>query len=182
MKLIVGLGNPDSKYQYTRHNVGFMALDFYAQKKNITFKGQRSFKGEIYMGNGFILLKPFTYMNLSGESVALVKNYYKIEDKDVFVISDDFNLEFGKLRLREKGSAGGHNGLKSIISCIGSEDFYRLRVGIGDPEDNAIDFVLGKFKKEELETLESLFDKTNDIIDAFIRGESTQVLLNILSR
>ena len=107
MKLIVGLGNPDGKYQNTRHNVGFMALDTYANKNGITFKTQKSFAGETYLGRGFILLKPLTYMNLSGNSVSWVAHYYHIEPKDILIISDDFNLPFLKTRLRESGSAGG---------------------------------------------------------------------------
>ena len=99
MKLIVGLGNPDGKYQNTRHNVGFMALDKNAKKNGITFKAQKSFIGETYLGRGFILLKPLTYMNLSGNSVSLVAHYYHIEPKDILIISDDFNLPFQKTRI-----------------------------------------------------------------------------------
>ena len=181
MKLIVGLGNPDEKYQNTRHNIGFMALDYYSKKKGYSFKTQKSFIGETYLGRGFILLKPLTYMNLSGNSVSLVANYYHIEPKDILVISDDFNMVFSKLRYREKGSAGGHNGLKSIISSLNSEEFQRLRVGLGSPGDNSINFVLSRFSKEELETLVKVFDKTSNVIDAFIENKPLQELQNLAS-
>ena len=179
MKLIVGLGNPDSKYQNTRHNVGFMALDTYANKNGLTFKTQKSFIGETYLGRGFILLKPLTYMNLSGNSVSLVAHYYHIEPKDTLVIVDDFNLPFTKTRLRESGSAGGHNGLKSIIECLSTQDFPRFRIGLGEPGDNSINFVLGNFSKENLESLKSVFEKTNNLIDDFIKGKSIQELQNL---
>ena len=179
MKLIVGLGNPDGKYQNTRHNVGFMALDTYANKNGITFKTQKSFIGETYLGRGFILLKPLTYMNLSGNSVSLVAHYYHIEPKDILIISDDFNLPFLKTRLRESGSAGGHNGLKSIIASLNTEEFPRYRIGIGDPGDNSINFVLGNFSKENLEALKEVFNKTCELIDDFIKGKSVQELQNL---
>ena len=179
MKLIVGLGNPDGKYQNTRHNVGFMALDTYANKNGITFKTQKSFIGETYLGRGFILLKPLTYMNLSGNSVSLVAHYYHINPKDILIISDDFNLPFLKTRLRESGSAGGHNGLKSIIASLNTEEFPRYRIGIGDPGDNSINFVLGNFSKENLEALKEVFNKTCDLIDDFIKGKSIQELQNL---
>ena len=179
MKLIVGLGNPDGKYQNTRHNVGFMALDTYANKNGITFKTQKSFIGETYLGRCFILLKPLTYMNLSGNSVSLVAHYYHIEPKDILIISDDFNLPFQKTRLRESGSAGGHNGLKSIIASLNTQEFPRYRIGIGDPGDNSINFVLGNFSKENLEALKEVFNKTCNLIDDFIQGKSIQELQNL---
>lgn len=179
MKLIVGLGNPDEKYQNTRHNIGFMTLDAYANKNGLTFKAQKSFIGATYLGRGFILLKPYTYMNLSGNSVSLVAHYYHIEPKDILVISDDFNLPLSKLRLRESGSAGGHNGLKSIISSLGSQEFPRLRIGIGDPGDNSIDFVLGKLSKDNLQALSESFSKATELIDGFISGKSIQELQNL---
>jgi len=178
MKLIVGLGNPDIKYKNTRHNVGFMVIEAYAKKNNMEFRVQKEFKGETALGRGFVLLKPLTYMNLSGESVQLVSHYYHILPKDILVISDDFNLKEDALRLREKGSAGGHNGLKSIIACLGSEEFPRLRIGLGDPGDNSINFVLGKIKGEDRAKFETLFPTTSKIIQGFIDNVSISELQN----
>ena len=179
MKLIVGLGNPDKTYENTRHNIGFMAIDSYAKENNYTFRMEKSFIGEIYKDREFILLKPHTYMNLSGNSVSLVSSYFKIEPKDILIISDDFNLEFSKIRYRDKGSAGGHNGLKSIISSLSTEEFPRLRIGLGSPTINTINFVLAKFSKEEVETLNNVFTRTNKMIDAFILNKTTQEIQTI---
>lgn len=181
MKLIVGLGNPGTKYELTRHNIGFMALNFYASKNSLQFKTQKSFNGDTYLGKGFILLKPNTFMNLSGDSIIKVKNYYHIEDKDILIILDDFNLPLSKLRLREKGSAGGHNGLKSIISVLNTEEFLRLRVGIGDPKNEHIDYVLSRFSKEEIDELMPSFNKINEIIDAFLNETDIQRIQNLLA-
>ncbi len=178
MKLIVGLGNPDLKYKNTRHNVGFMVLDNYAESKRYSFKTKKEFKGDLYIDKDFILLKPLTYMNLSGESVRAVVNFYKIDIDDILIISDDFNIPFLKIRLRNKGSAGGHNGLKSIISNLGSENFKRLRFGLGQPEYDTIDYVLSKFSKDELKKMKESFVKTDEIIDMFIKGESFDLIMN----
>ncbi len=179
MKLIVGLGNPGDKYQNTRHNVGFMVLDAYMNKYGYTMKQDKKFKGDIYVSKDFILLEPQTFMNLSGESVQAVRSFYKINTEDVLVISDDFNLPFLKLRIRPKGSAGGHNGLKNIILLTGSENFPRLRVGLGSPVYDTIDFVLKKFTKDELKSFEDeVYSKTNDLIDGFIKGTPIDKLMN----
>ncbi|RHM60853.1 MULTISPECIES: aminoacyl-tRNA hydrolase [Coprobacillaceae] len=153
MKLIIGLGNPGNQYQGTRHNVGFMVLDQLANKWNVNIN-QDKFKGLYvktnYQGEAVILLKPQTYMNLSGESVRQVMDFYKIEREDIIVIYDDLDMPVGKLRLREKGSAGGHNGIKSIISHVGGQDFKRIRVGIERSKViPVVDYVLGKFTKEQ---------------------------------
>lgn len=178
MKLIVGLGNPDLKYKNTRHNIGFMALDYYAKEKRYSFKKKKEFKGEVYLSKDFILLKPLTYMNLSGESVQAVSNFYKISPEDILVISDDFNIPFLKLRLRNKGSAGGHNGLKSIISQVGSENFKRIRVGLGSPEYDTIDFVLSKFSKEDIKQMDVTFEKIKEAIDLFIEDKPFDIIMN----
>lgn len=180
MKLIVGLGNPGLKYKNTRHNVGFMVLNAYAEENKLKFKEKREFKGEVYIDKNFILLKPTTFMNLSGDSIRLVQNFYKIDPEDILVICDDFNLPFLKLRLRKKGSAGGHNGLKSIIENINSEEFSRLRIGIGLPDENydIIDYVLSKFTKEHLDAFKKAYKTTNDIIDDFINDMSFDLIMN----
>ena len=179
MKLVVGLGNPDLKYKDTRHNVGFMVLDSYAKEKGYTLKTKKDFKGDVYISKDFILLKPLTYMNLSGESVKAVSNFYRIDPTDILVISDDFNIPFSKLRLRQKGSAGGHNGLKSIIEELGSKEFKRLRYGLGASSfDSTIDYVLSKFTAEDLKIINESFTTTNEIIDMFIKGESFDLIMN----
>lgn len=178
MRLVVGLGNPGQEYQNTRHNIGFMVIDSYANANNLSFRMKKDFKGEIYIDKDFCLLKPTTYMNLSGESVRSVASFYKIKPEDILIVSDDFNIPFLKLRLREKGSAGGHNGLKSIIQELGSQEFNRLRVGLGSPEINTINFVLSRFSKEETKKIEEIYTKTNEIIKEFVLGKPFDLIMN----
>lgn len=153
MKLIVGLGNPGKEYEKTRHNVGFMVMNRLSDVMNVSISSSK-FKGEYvkfkYKGEDVILLKPMTYMNASGESVIQVMNYFKINADDLLVIYDDLDMPVGKLRLRESGSAGGHNGVKSIIAHVGTQSFKRIRVGIDKhPRIKVIDYVLGHFSKDE---------------------------------
>lgn len=153
MKLIVGLGNPGKEYEKTRHNVGFMVMNRLSDVMNVSISSSK-FKGEYvkfkYKGEDVILLKPMTYMNASGESVIQVMNYFKIDADDLLVIYDDLDMPVGKLRLRESGSAGGHNGVKSIIAHVGTQSFKRIRVGIDKhPRIKVIDYVLGHFSKDE---------------------------------
>ena len=146
MILIVGLGNPGKQYEQTRHNIGFDVIDYMANKYNIDVNREK-FKG--ICGEGFIenkkviLLKPLTYMNLSGESIRELANFYKLEDDEIIVVYDDISLDIGRLRIREKGSAGGHNGIKSIIQNLGGDKFPRVKVGVGQPKDNLVNHVLG---------------------------------------
>jgi PTH1 family peptidyl-tRNA hydrolase len=154
MKLIVGLGNPTSQYEGTRHNVGFEVIDRLVEQYNIPLdvvkhKGMYG-KGKID-GQSVILLKPMTYMNLSGESVSAVAKYYKIPPQDVIVIYDDINLDVGRLRIRDKGSAGGHNGIKNLIAHLGTEEFPRIRIGVGQkpPKMDLVDYVLSRFSEED---------------------------------
>ena len=176
MKLIVGLGNPGLKYKNTRHNVGFMALSAYTEAKSLDGYSAK-FEGEYlkfkHGEEDVILFKPLTYMNLSGIAVSQIINYFKIDLKDVLVIYDDKDLPFATLRLRNKGHAGTHNGMKNIIEQLNSIEFKRLRIGLGSPKDDQgmIDFVLEKFSKEELEVLKKCFEKTNKVIDYFIEGK-----------
>ena len=170
MKLIVGLGNPGKSYEKTRHNVGFMVIDALIQELNL--KPQAKFKGEFVQttlnGETVLILKPNTFMNLSGESVRLVKDFYKIEDPDILVIYDDLDLPVGKLRLREKGSSGGHNGIKSIISHLHHQDFKRIRIGIDkDPLIVTADYVLGKFSKNDLPALNTAIKKATEACKDF---------------
>ena len=161
MFLIVGLGNPGSQYEDTRHNIGFKVVDNIAKEYNIEINRQK-FKG--MCGEGFIngekviLLKPTTYMNLSGESIREVVDFYKLSNEDILVIYDDISLDVGRLRIREKGSAGGHNGIKSIIAHLGTDIFPRIKVGVGQPNVDLVNYVLGKFTKEEMEVLSESVD------------------------
>ena len=183
MKLVIGLGNPGKQYEKTRHNVGFLCLDRLANKLNISFKIDSDFKASLSLyncGEKCIFVKPQTYMNLSGEAVGKIAKYYKIDAKDILVIHDDMDLPFGALRLREKGSAGGHNGVKNIILHLETEEFKRIRVGIsGHAEIDAKDYVLGHFSKKELSDLEIIAEDVCNAILEFIEGKS---FLNIMSK
>lgn len=164
MKLIVGLGNPTEKYDNTRHNVGFDVIDALVEQYGFaldTIKHKGVYGKGMIEGQAVILLKPMTYMNLSGESVGAVANYYKIAPEDVIVICDDINLDMGRLRIRRKGSAGGHNGIKNIIAHLQTEDFPRIRVGVGmkPAHMDLADYVLSHFSKQEREVMDIGYDK-----------------------
>ncbi|MFL0247998.1 aminoacyl-tRNA hydrolase [Candidatus Clostridium stratigraminis] len=160
MYLIVGLGNPGIEYSHTRHNVGFDVIDLLAEKYNIKIN-RIKFKGSIgegsISGEKVILLKPSTFMNLSGESVIEASNFYKIPKENIIVLYDDISLEVGRLRVRPDGSAGGHNGIKNIIQHLSSEIFPRVKVGVGQPKGDLVRHVLGSFSKEEREVLSKVF-------------------------
>lgn len=159
MKLIIGLGNPESKYKLTRHNIGFMTIDAMIKKNNIK-DGEEEFNGVHYMLNDVMLLKPLTTMNFSGECVKDIVHKYNIGIKDILIIHDDISMPFGKLRLRATGSYGGHNGLKSIIELLNTQDINRLKVGIDKPKSgNLLDYVLGEFTQEEQDNLPSIIDR-----------------------
>ena len=170
MKLIVGLGNPGKEYAGTRHNCGFMVIDRLASKLNVDVD-QNKFKGLYakvkYHGEDIILLKPQTYMNLSGESVNAVMNFFKIDKDDLLVIYDDLDMPVGKLRLRKTGSAGGHNGIKNIIAHLNSQDFKRIREGIDRHKYmNVADYVLSRFSKVESEAIEQgIENAANAVLD-----------------
>ncbi|WP_145415431.1 aminoacyl-tRNA hydrolase [Paenibacillus xylanexedens] len=165
MKWIVGLGNPGSNYAKTRHNIGFMALDRLADRHNISIT-QNKCKALIGEGNiagvKTVLIKPMTYMNLSGESVRAYMDFYKVSLEDLIVVYDDMDTEIGKVRLRYQGSAGGHNGIKSIIQHTGTQQFNRVRMGISrpDPGHAIVDYVLSTFMKKEKEALEQTIEQT----------------------
>lgn len=152
MFLVVGLGNPGREYAGTRHNVGFEAVDYLSEKLNFDIS-KIKFKGTIgeknVSGEKVIFLKPSTYMNLSGESVREAASFYKIPMENIIVIYDDVAIEVGRIRIREKGSDGGHNGMKSIIFQFGNNAFPRIRIGIGGPKEDMVSHVLGGFRPEE---------------------------------
>lgn len=152
--LIVGLGNPGAEYKYTRHNIGFHVLDELADDLNLQFKRERSFKAEVASqvveGVRTVLVKPLTYMNLSGTSVGAIQRFYKVHVNDLMIVADDVELPLGKLRLRSSGGTGGHNGLKDIRNKLGTSVYARLRVGVGRGEVYDLsDHVLGRFTEEE---------------------------------
>ncbi len=155
MYLLVGLGNPGKQYEKNRHNVGFMVIDALIDRLNPVPIQKSAFQGLLYKSGDTLLLKPQTFMNLSGKSVQAVKNFYKIENKHIIVIHDDLDLGLGALRFKRGGSSGGHNGLKSIDEHIGS-DYLRVRFGIGRPQDknDVIRYVLSDFTPKELECIE----------------------------
>lgn len=177
MILIVGLGNPGKQYEQTRHNIGFDVIDYMANKYNIDVNREK-FKG--ICGEGFIenkkviLLKPLTYMNLSGESIRELANFYKLEDDEIIVVYDDISLDIGRLRIREKGSAGGHNGIKSIIQNLGGDKFPRVKVGVGQPKDNLVNHVLGKFSKEDREHIEKVIQVVSDAIVEIVKNDAKE--------
>ena len=183
MKLIVGLGNPGLKYAKTRHNIGFMFIDKYAQIKNCDiFKAK--FNGEytsfLENGENIILFKPHTYMNLSGTAIKQIVDYYHIDHKDILVIYDDKDIPFAALRLREKGNAGSHNGMKNIIELLNDNVFPRIRVGMGTPIDgqDMVSFVLSKFSNEELKVLDASYDNVAKACDLFIKNDFNKAMNN----
>ena len=187
MKLIVGLGNPGREYRETRHNVGFMVVEEIARRHGIGWAAGPSQIAETLVGKKFgaeplMLAKPLTYMNLSGEVVAGLARYFDIAHEDLFVVVDDAALPFGRLRARARGSAGGHNGLKSVIERLGTTDFPRLRLGVGrgDGRRDLADHVLAKFEKGELADLETLITKAADAAEMFA-AEGIARVMNVFN-
>lgn len=169
MKLVTGLGNIGEKYCFTRHNAGFMVLDKWAMDNNITFKEDKKLKCFITKMGENILIKPTTFMNLSGESVRAVMDYYKIDVKDILIVYDDIALDLGRIRFRANGSDGGHNGIKSIIKHIGTQNFDRLKIGIGpQPNIPSENYVLQNFPKEHLEELKEVLKRADEAIEYYL--------------
>ena len=169
MKLVVGLGNPESKYNWTRHNTGFLALDFYFKLKGLEWNVRPRLGAVNGRAGDILFIKPQDYYNLSGQAVREYMRYYKIGLEDILVVCDDFNLEFGAVRYRSSGSAGGNNGLKSIIAELGTDEFARLRVGTGNDElrnqMGDVDFVLSKYTPEEKKRLPEVLKEVGGRID-----------------
>lgn len=172
MKLIVGLGNPGREYESTRHNIGFMMIDKYTLFKNIANKWNYKFNG-LYLetnlfGEKVIFLKPQSYMNLSGTVVKRFIDYYKIDVADILVISDDLDLNIGNFKIKDKGSSGGHNGLKDIENSIGTSEYKRLKIGINNDKNiDTKDYVLGKISKEYLKRYDDLFNFLCTVLDDY---------------
>ncbi len=187
MLLIIGLGNPGARYEFTRHNIGFLAVDYIADKADIHLnrkshhavwgrkKGQWSGGKAQGVGMDIIIAKPQTFMNLSGEAVKAIADYFHITPEDIIVIYDDIDLEFGTIRIRKRGGSGGHRGMESIIGQLGTKDFARIRLGIGRPEKklqvtscklqecDVADYVLSPFSQED--KLSEIFDRTNEAVE-----------------
>jgi PTH1 family peptidyl-tRNA hydrolase len=176
--LIVGLGNPGAQYAQTRHNIGFELVDRLAHRWQVRLSEQRRFQGEfgegIAAGQRLRLLKPSTFMNKSGQSVRAVLDWYKLSPQQVLVVYDDMDLPVGKLRIRLNGSAGGHNGMRSLIAHLGTQDFPRLRIGISKAataglDKDSISHVLGKFTPEEQRTLPDVLDMAADAVELTLK-------------
>ncbi len=173
MFLVVGLGNPGQKYKNTRHNVGFRAVDVLAKDLNInsTSNKFKALIGQGRIGNEKVLLaQPLTFMNNSGESVRLIVDYYNIPLENVIIVYDDLDLPTGSIRIKEKGSAGGHNGLRSIMNMLGTQEIPRIRIGIDSPEGriSVIDYVLGHFNEVENQSIEESLDDISSIVKEII--------------
>lgn len=171
MKLIAGLGNIGEKYCFTRHNAGFMVLDKWAMDEGFSFREEKKLKCFLAKKDDIIFIKPTTFMNLSGEAVRAVMDYYKIDVKDILIIYDDIALDLGKIRFRANGSDGGHNGIKSIIQHVGTKDFDRLKVGIGpQPNIPSENYVLANFPKEQHEELKTVLKKSIEAIQFYLKN------------
>ncbi|MGO1061137.1 aminoacyl-tRNA hydrolase [Planococcus sp. FY231025] len=181
MKLIIGLGNPGKAYEQTRHNIGFKVIDYLAMKWNAPLT-QSKFKGMysvIHRPEGKVmLLKPLTFMNLSGESVGALMDYYNIAVEDIVVIYDDLDLPTGQLRLRQKGSAGGHNGIKSLIQHLGTQEFNRMRIGISRPPSGmkVPDYVLSRFSEDEIPDMAQAVEKSAEACELWLSKPYLEVM------
>ena len=175
MYLIIGLGNPEEEYRKTRHNMGFNAINKIAEQYGIKVnksKFQGLYESAIIEGKKVMLIKPQTYMNLSGECIKQFVDFYKIPNEDILVIYDDMDIEPGKIKIRKKGGAGGHNGMKSIIKILGTEEFARIRTGIGRPEHSGdeINYVIGAIPEEEIPKLQEGVEKAKEAVIEILKN------------
>jgi len=184
VKLIVGLGNPGPQYRDTRHNIGFAVVDLLARRSGLTFGGGPT--GALIArvrqpGEGALLAKPLTYMNLSGAAVADLARYFRVAIPDVIIVADDVNLPLGKLRARARGSDGGHHGLRSIIERLGTSEFARLRIGVGrgDPRRDLADHVLARFDADEQGEVDSAIGRAADAVEMFVTDGIEKVMNQI---
>lgn len=188
MYLIAGLGNPGRQYEMTRHNIGFHTIDYIADKYSVKVN-KLKFKalyGETSIGGEkAYLIKPQTFMNLSGESLIEFSRFYKVEPENIIVINDDISLETGRIRVRQKGSAGGHNGLKSIIYQLQSDNFPRVKMGVGSPSHadyDLADYVLGRFTKDEIPVMEEAIIKASKAVEEIIKNGAESAMNKYNSR
>ncbi len=188
VQLIVGLGNPGPKYEQTRHNVGFVFVDELARSKGASFKLENKFHGDVcklsLAGNELWLLKPNTFMNLSGKSVAALARFYKIAPESILVVHDELDIPPGQLRLKQGGGHGGHNGLRDMIAQLGSKEFMRLRVGIGHPGQSrdVSNYVLGKAARDEQIDIDAAIDEALHTLPKIIEGEMQAAMNHLHSR
>jgi PTH1 family peptidyl-tRNA hydrolase len=177
MYIIAGLGNPTKEYENTRHNIGFMAIDYLADKYGISLlecKHKALMGKGVINGNKVVLVKPLTYMNLSGEAIRSIIDYYKVDEtEELIVIYDDISLDVGQLRIRKKGSAGGHNGIKNIIAHLGHDTFKRIKIGVGEKPKgyDLADYVLGHFTGDELKIMNESFKDVDGAVNLMLEGE-----------
>ncbi len=172
MKLVIGLGNIGKNYQKNRHNIGFMALDSFAKSQDVDFKTDTKMQAEICKVGGILIAKPTTMMNSSGQAVRAITDYYKIESEDVLIVYDEIDLPFETIRVRGEGGSGGHNGIKSIIAHLNTDQFKRIRIGIRNEKTDkksASKFVLSNFSRKEAKQIDKILAKTDELIAAFIK-------------
>jgi PTH1 family peptidyl-tRNA hydrolase len=187
LRAVIGLGNPGKKYEFTRHNVGFMVVDKLAEKYNLSFKNSAFYylfaEGQLEDSSKFVLVKPTTFMNMSGIAVKDFLNAFDMKPEDIIIIYDDLNIEAGRIKLRKSGSDGGHNGIRSIISSLGSDQFPRIRFGIGSKFEKGkmVDYVLSEFDEKELLLIAPQVSLTLDIVEKFI-SSGIQPMLDYYSR
>ncbi len=189
MKLVVGLGNPGAKYEQTRHNAGFWWVDTIASRERASFKRESRFQGAYCKitanSSDLWLLKPETFMNLSGQAVAALASYYKIVPTEILVAHDELDLPAGSVKLKFGGGLGGHNGLKSIAQCLGTQNFWRLRLGIGHPRDTdaqgreVVDYVLHALRKEEQQAIDDAMARSHDVWPQIIAGQMEGAMLKL---
>lgn len=184
MKLIVGLGNPGKNYEKTRHNLGFMAIDYYANLNNLTFKEKNNymFAETIINNEKVILLKPLTYMNLSGDAVISLVNYYNIDLENILIVYDDKDFEVGKFKIKKGGTSGGHNGIDDILKKLHTSDIARLRIGISKNNCDLVDYVLSRFSKEELEILNNMMPIICSAIEDFVKYDIEKIMTKYNSK
>lgn len=183
VKMIVGLGNPGSKYHETRHNVGFMLVDMLAKRENVSFTHDKIFQADIAStfidGQKIYLVKPTTFMNESGKAVHALLAYYGLDERDLLVVYDDLDMVVGKIRFRQKGSAGGHNGIKSLIAHLKTQEFDRIKIGIGRPKPGmtVVNHVLSKFDTEDRIEIDKTLDKLDSAVNYYLQEKDLEKVM-----
>lgn len=182
MKFIIGLGNPGKKYSATRHNIGFAVLDNFAEEKSLEWEEYKD-RAAVSLRDDFIVVKPMLFMNKSGPAVASLIKKYNPDFEEIFVVHDDLDIDFGRIRIKKGGSSGGHNGVQSIIETLGTDEFIRMRIGIGRPPAgfDAVDFVLSKFSLEEARKIKPVILRASDAVFVFVE-DGLQKAMNLFNK